>query len=122
MHGQVFVMLYFSRRSQHLSRVVRKPDFHLDAKIKAQISFAIENFESDQCLCSCYTIVQPLFFLNPKFQASCHLLLLHRPVYARRGRKPQGPVFSRRGSFICPTLYYRALDCGNLVIKSMHIM
>ena len=45
-------------------------------------------------------IVQFLFFLNPKFQVSRHLLLLYRPICVRPGRKPRRPVFSRRGSWI----------------------
>ena len=43
-------------------------------------------------------IVQFLYVLNPKFQASYHLLLLYRPVCVRPSRKPQRPVFSQRGS------------------------
>ena len=41
-----------------------------------------------------------LFYLNPKFQASSHLLWLYSPVCVRPGRKPRRPVFSERGSFI----------------------
>ena len=44
-------------------------------------------------------IVQSLFFLNPKFQASSHLLWLYSPVCVRPGRKPRRLVFSQRGSF-----------------------
>ena len=43
-------------------------------------------------------IVQSLFFLNPKFQASSHLLWLYSPVCVGPGRKPRRPVFSQRGS------------------------
>ena len=42
-------------------------------------------------------IVQSLYYLNPKFQASSHLLWLHRPVCVGPGRKPRRPVFSERG-------------------------
>ena len=45
-------------------------------------------------------IVQSLFYLNPKFQASSHLLWLYSPVCVGPGRKPQRPVFSQRGSFV----------------------
>ena len=39
-------------------------------------------------------------FLNPKFQASSHLMLLYSPVCIGPGRKPRRPVFfSKRGSF-----------------------
>ena len=47
-------------------------------------------------------IVQSLFYLNPKFQVSSHLLWLYIPVCVRPGRKPQRPVFSERGSLISP--------------------
>ena len=43
-------------------------------------------------------IKQSLFFLNPKFQASSHLLWLHSPVCVGPGRKSRNPVFSQRGS------------------------
>ena len=43
-------------------------------------------------------IVQFLFFLNPKFPASSHLQLLHRPVFVRPARKHLRPVFSLRSS------------------------
>ena len=45
-------------------------------------------------------IVQSLFYLKPKFQASSHLVWLYSPVYVGPGRKPRRPVFSQRGSFI----------------------
>ena len=38
-------------------------------------------------------IVQSLFFLNPKFQASSYLLWLYGPVCVGPGRKPQKHVF-----------------------------
>ena len=41
-------------------------------------------------------IVQSLFFLNRKFQASSYLLWLHSPVCVGPG---QNPVFSRRASY-----------------------
>ena len=43
-------------------------------------------------------IVQSLYYLNPKFQASCRLLWLNSLVCDRPGRKPRRPVFSQRGS------------------------
>ena len=59
------------------------------------------NREADQRLCFRYIdIVQSLFFLNPKFQASSHLLWLYSPVCVRPGRKPRRPVFSRHGSYL----------------------
>ena len=44
-------------------------------------------------------IVQSLYFLNPKFQASSYLLWLYSLVCIGPGRKPQRPVFSQRGSY-----------------------
>ena len=43
-------------------------------------------------------IVHSLFFLNPKFQASSHLLWLYNPVCVGSGRKHRRQVFSQRGS------------------------
>ena len=43
-------------------------------------------------------IVQSFFYLNPKFQASSHLLWLYSPVCVGPGWKPRRPVFSQRGS------------------------
>ena len=45
-------------------------------------------------------IVQSLYFLNPKFQASRHIMWLYSPVCVGTGRKPRRPVFSERGSYI----------------------
>ena len=43
-------------------------------------------------------IVQFLFSINPKFQASNILLGLYRPIRVGAGRKPRRLVFWRRGS------------------------
>ena len=44
-------------------------------------------------------IVQSLYFLNTKFQASSHLVWLESLVCVGLGRKPRRPVFSQRGSY-----------------------
>ena len=44
-------------------------------------------------------IVQFLYYLHPKFQASSHLLWLYSPVCVGPGRKPRRSVFSQRGSY-----------------------
>ena len=44
-------------------------------------------------------IVQSFYYLNPKFQASSHLLWLYSPVCVGPGQKPRKSVFSQRGSF-----------------------
>ena len=56
------------------------------------------NRETDQGLCFRYTDSTIPLFLNPKFQASSHLLSLYRPVCVEPGRKPRRPVLSQRGS------------------------
>ena len=58
------------------------------------------NREADQRLCFRYTDSTTLYFLNPKFQTSSHLLWLYSLVCIGPGRKPRRPVFSERGSFI----------------------
>ena len=63
----------------YLSLVVRKPALCIHAKTKTQISafvFAIR-------------IVQSLYYLNPKFQASSHLLWLYSPVCVGPRRNPE---------------------------------
>ena len=73
--------IYGLLQAPYVSRIVRKPDFCLG-----------ENKGADT------RIVQFLFFLNPKFQASSLLLSLYSPVCVGPGRKSRRPVFSRRGS------------------------
>ena len=89
---------------QNMSRIVRKPAFcicknkdadqlrgnceaDLTAKLISAFVFAIR-------------IIQFLYYLNPKFQASSHLLWLYNPVCVGLGRKPRRPVFSQRGSYM----------------------
>ena len=75
---------------------MRKPDLAY-AKTKAQISCAVT-----AQLISAFVfdtrIVQFLFFLNSKFQASNNPLCLYRAVCVGPGRKPRRPVFSRHSS------------------------
>ena len=82
----------------YLSRDVRKPDFCICKNKDADQLRS--NSEADQRLCFHSQIVQSLYFLNPKFQASMHFLGLHSPVCVGPGRKPRRPVFSEQGSFI----------------------
>ena len=58
------------------------------------------NREADQRLCFTTWIVQSLYFLNLKFQASSHLLWPHSPVCVGPGWKPRRPVFSQRGPYV----------------------
>ena len=69
-----------------------------NAKIKALISCAV-NAQLISAFVFATQIVQSLYFLNPKFQASSHLLWLYRPVCVGPGRKLRRPVFSQRGSY-----------------------
>ena len=75
---------------------MRKPAFAY-AKTKTQISFAVAA-KLISAFVFATRIVQSLFLLNPKFQASSHLLWLYSTVYVGPGRKPRRPGFSERGS------------------------
>ena len=59
-------------------------------------------------------IVQSLFFLDPLYQASSHLLWLYSPVCVGPGRKPRKPVFSKRGSFDNVETLHKGLDIEHL--------
>ena len=58
------------------------------AKTKSQISFAV-TAKLISTFVFATKIVQSLFFLNPKFQASSYLLWLHSLVCVRPGWKPE---------------------------------
>ena len=87
----------------HTSRVVRKPAFCIcenkDADQLRGNSFAV-TAKLISAFVFATRIVQTLFFLNPKFQASSHLLWLYSPVCVGPGRKPQTPDFSQRGPYV----------------------
>ena len=81
----------FRKINYYMSRGMRKPAFCI-----------CENKDADQLICVFFfavRMVQSLFYLNLKFQASSHLLWLYSPVCVGPGRKPRSPVFSERGSF-----------------------
>ena len=67
-------------------------------------------------------IVQFLYYLNPKSQASSYLLWLYSPICVGPGRKPRRTVFSQRGSYYVnkylqtprEPLYERWTSCVNL--------
>ena len=65
------------------------------AKTKMQINFA----QLISPFVFATRIVQSPYFLNPKFQASGHLLWLYSLVCVGPGRKPRRQVFSWWGSF-----------------------
>ena len=62
-----------------------------------------DNCAADQRLCFHYTYIQSMYYLNPQFQASSHLLWLYRPFCVGPSRKPRRSVFSQQGSCI----YYK---------------
>ena len=82
----------------YLSQVMRKPFFFAYAKTKTQISFAMTAKLISAFVFATW-IIQSLYFLNLKFQASNHILCLYSPVCVGPCRKPRIQVFLRRGSF-----------------------
>ena len=76
---------------------MRKPIFFAYAKTKTQISFAV-TAKLISAFVFATRIVRSLYYINPKFQASSHLLWLYRPACVGPGRNPRRPVFSERGS------------------------
>ena len=83
----------------HLSRVTRKPAFAY-VKTKPQTSCAV-TAQLISAFVFATQIVQSLFFLNPKFKASSHLLWLFSPdCVGPAGRKHRRHVFSQHSSFI----------------------
>ena len=86
----------------------RRSAFAVTAKLISAFVFATQ-------------IVQSLYYLNPKFQASSHLLWLYRPVCVGPGRKPRRPVFSKRGSYKVASKLNCSLllqvGCGDSVVE-----
>ena len=66
---------------------MRKPAFAY-AKTKTQISFAV-SAKLISTFVFAIRIVQSLIYLNPKFQASSHLLWLYSLVCVAPGRNPE---------------------------------
>ena len=73
------------------------------AKTKPQISCAV-TAQLISAFVFAPRIMQSLFYLNPKFQASSLLPRLYRPISVRPGRKLQRPVFLLCSSFIILTI------------------
>ena len=69
------------------------------AKTKTQISFAV-TAKLISAFVFATRLVQSIYLLNSKFQASSSILCLYSPVCVGPGRKPRRPVFWRRGSNI----------------------
>ena len=88
---------------------MRKPTICI-CKTKAQISFAVTAKLISAFVFATW-IVQSLFFLNPKPQASSHLLCLYSSVCVRPVRKPHC-WFSHDAAHI----FMSGLNC-NLVVE-----
>ena len=80
-----------------MSYVLRKPDFCNCLNKGADQLRGSANRAADQRLCFHY-IVQSLYFLNPKCQASSHLLWLYSQVCVEPDRNPLKQVFLQLGS------------------------
>ena len=87
-----------------MSLVVRKPAFCIYAKTKTQISFAV-TAKLISVFVFATRIVQSLYSLNPKFQASSHLLWLYSLVCIGPGQKPRRRFSQDKaqilGKFLC---------------------
>ena len=75
----------------NMSRVMRKA-------IEARI-FSYAKTKTHFSCAPLFFLVQPFYFLNPKLQASSHILWLFSPVCVGPGLKSRKQVFSRRGSY-----------------------
>ena len=71
---------------------------HMRKQRRTQISCAV-TAQLISAFVFAIRIKQTPYYLNPKFQASSHLLWLYNPVCVGPGRKPRRPVFLQRGSF-----------------------
>ena len=91
---------------------MRKPAFFI-CKTKTQINCAV-TAQLISAFVFAIRIVQSLYYLHPKFQASIHLLWLYRPVCVGPGRKPRRPVFSQRGSNIAKNSLGEVMSTHNI--------
>ena len=89
---------WISHNEAHMSPVVRKLLFCMNAKTKTQISFAVTAKLISAFVFTTY-IVQSLYFLYTKFHTYSPLVWLYSPVYVESGRKPRRAVFSQGGSY-----------------------
>ena len=92
-----------------MCRVVRKPAFCI-CETKKQISFAV-TAKLISAFVFAIRIVQSLYYLNPKFQASSHLLWPYSLVCVGPGRKPRRPVFSQEAHIKVGVSYTEMLAC-----------
>ena len=89
----VFIYNYYIK-----SIVMRKLAFCICEKKKMQISFEVTTKLISAFVFATW-LVQFLYILITKFQASNHLLWLCSPVCVGHGQNPRRPVFSQRDSY-----------------------
>ena len=82
--------------------------YYVYAETKMQISCAVAA-QLISALVFAIRIVQSLYYLNPKFQASSHLMFLYSPVCVAPGRKPLRPLLMQ----VCTVLLTHICICGN---------
>ena len=81
----IIIIIIIGDAFQHWKdNAVRPTFFAVTAKLISAFVFATR-------------IIQFIYFLNPKFQASSHLLWSYSLVCVGPGRKSRRPVFSQRG-------------------------
>ena len=76
---------------------MRKPNFRICENKDAVQRFAVSAQLISASVFAIW-IVKSLFYLNPKFQASSHLLWLYSSVCVGPGRNSRRPIFSQQGS------------------------
>ena len=96
---------------KHIGAVLWENQQSAYGKTKAQISFAV-TAKPISTFVFATRIVQFLFYLNPKFQASSSFLCLYRPVCVGPGRKPHC-WFSHEAAICCYIGYYGRLAMPN---------
>ena len=102
---------------------MRKPDFCICKNKEADQLRG--NHEADQRLCFHYIeIVQSLYFIYTKFQASSHLLWLCSPVCVGPDQKHRRPVFSRGSHFSISVFLYdisESAGCSKLTMSLANV-
>ena len=84
------------------------------AKTKTQISFTV-TAKLISAFVFATRIVQPLYYLNPKFQAASYLLCLHSPVCVGPGRKtPKTGFLTMRLILLSILLFFSLKTCEKL--------
>ena len=71
------------------------------------------NCIADQRLCARYMDSTIPYFLNPKLQASSHLLWLYTPVCDGPGRKPRRQVFMHADHLLVKHIPNLQTACGD---------